>query len=56
MKDKETILKDCLGKYKSAVVAFSGGVDCTLLARVAKDVIGDNMLLITATSQILSFL
>jgi uncharacterized protein len=51
MNDKESLLKDLLGKYKSAVVAFSGGVDCTLLARVAKDVFRENLLLITATSR-----
>jgi hypothetical protein len=30
MNDKESLLKDLLGRYKSAVVAFSGGVDCSL--------------------------
>lgn len=50
MEDKLNALKERLGEYRNAVVAFSGGVDSTFLARVAKDVYGDNVLLITATS------
>jgi pyridinium-3,5-biscarboxylic acid mononucleotide sulfurtransferase len=50
MEDKLSKLKEKLKLYKSAVIAFSGGVDSTFLARVAKDVYGDNLLLITATS------
>jgi uncharacterized protein len=55
MEDKLSILKDSLKKYKSAVIAFSGGVDSTFLARVAKDVFGDKLLLITATSSTYPF-
>ena len=55
MKEKLISLKTRLGKYKSAVIAFSGGVDSTFLARVAKDVYGDNLLLITATSSTYPF-
>jgi pyridinium-3,5-biscarboxylic acid mononucleotide sulfurtransferase len=50
MEDKLSILKSRLNEYRNAVIAFSGGVDSTFLARVAKDVYGDNLLLITATS------
>lgn len=50
MEEKLNILKNRLKEYKSSVIAFSGGVDSTFLARIAKDVYGDNLLLITATS------
>jgi pyridinium-3,5-biscarboxylic acid mononucleotide sulfurtransferase len=55
MKDKLTILKARLKEYKSAVIAFSGGVDSTFLARIAKEVYGANLLLITATSSTYPF-
>jgi len=55
MEKKLELLKANLGKHKSAVIAFSGGVDSTFLARVAKDVYGDNLLLITATSSTYPF-
>jgi uncharacterized protein len=55
MEDKIHLLISCLKKHKSAVIAFSGGVDSTFLARIAKDVFGDNLLLITATSSTYPF-
>jgi uncharacterized protein len=55
MDDKLNNLKACLSQYKSAVIAFSGGVDSTFLARIAKDIYGDNLLLITATSSTYPF-
>jgi uncharacterized protein len=55
MNDKLNSLKELLGKYDSAVIAFSGGVDSTFLARVAKDVYGDRLILITATSSTYPF-
>jgi uncharacterized protein len=55
MEEKLKNLKAYLTNYKSAVIAFSGGVDSTFLARIAKDVYGDNLLLITATSSTYPF-
>lgn len=48
---KYSKLKEILAGMESAVVAFSGGVDSTLLLRVARDVLGaDRLLALTATS------
>lgn len=55
MEEKLTRLKERLNQFSSAVIAFSGGVDSTLLARVAKDIYGDKLLLITATSSTYPF-
>jgi len=55
MEDKLKGLKEVLERNKSAVIAFSGGVDSTFLARVARDVYGSNLLLITATSSTYPF-
>ena len=50
MDSKLERLKSILEKYRNSIIAFSGGVDSTFLARIAKDVYRDNLLLITATS------
>lgn len=49
--DKYDKLKEIIRRYPSALVAFSGGVDSTFLAAVTAEVLGDNVLLVTADSQ-----
>ncbi len=44
-------LKENLGLMKSALVAYSGGVDSTFLLKVAHDVLGDKVVAVTATSE-----
>ncbi len=48
--DKHARLRELLGGYASALVCFSGGVDSTLLLRVAHDVLGERCVGLTTVS------
>ena len=50
MKDKLERLRNLLGEFERVAVAYSGGVDSTLVLKVAHDVLGDNVLAVTAIS------
>ncbi len=48
---KLNALQELLRDMDKVVIAFSGGVDSTFLLKVATDVLGDNALAVTATSE-----
>ena len=50
-REKERKLVELLKGYGSAVIAYSGGTDSTLLALLAKRALGDDHLAVTASSQ-----
>jgi uncharacterized protein len=50
LQKKSDKLESIIRQYTSVLVAFSGGVDSTLLAFVCKKVLGDKTVLATATS------
>lgn len=50
MEQKYQKLKDSIKKLGSAIVAFSGGIDSTLVLKIAHEVLGDKVVAITADS------
>ena len=51
VEDKLSKLKEIVSKLESVVVAFSGGVDSTLVAKVCYDTLKDNSMAVTARSE-----
>lgn len=54
MREKYAALKKYLASLGSAAVAFSGGVDSTLLLKVAHDVLGVNAVAVTVSSSFIA--
>ena len=50
MKERLERLRGLLAEFERVAVAYSGGVDSTLVLKVAHDVLGDNVLAVTAVS------
>lgn len=53
LESKERRLREMVSSHPSAVVAYSGGVDSTLLARIAREELGDRMLALVVHSPLM---
>jgi uncharacterized protein len=53
LEEKIYKLKNILKDMRSAVIAFSGGVDSSLLVKIAADTLGKNVIAVTAKSPLL---
>ena len=51
LNEKTKKLKFLIQKMDRVLVAFSGGVDSTLVLAIAKDVLGSNVLALTAQTE-----
>ncbi|KPJ62877.1 MAG: potassium ABC transporter ATPase [Planctomycetes bacterium DG_23] len=51
LEEKEKRLKEIIKGLESVVVAYSGGVDSTLVLRMCRDVLGEKVLAVTARSE-----
>ena len=43
-------LRNLFAEMEQALIAYSGGVDSTLVAKLAQDILGDRALAVTAVS------
>ncbi|KJS21801.1 MAG: potassium ABC transporter ATPase [Clostridiaceae bacterium BRH_c20a] len=50
MHNKYSKLRKIISELDNAIIAFSGGIDSTFLLKVCKDVLGDKVIAVTATS------
>lgn len=48
--EKQSALQNILRELKSVAVAYSGGVDSTFLLKIAHDILGENVIAVTALS------
>ena len=52
LQDKHRLLQDVLRSYGKVAIAYSGGVDSSLLSYVAKETLGSNAISLTADAPV----